>query len=426
MKLFSAQRSHPSLFFSWFVCTLAALFYTYEYLLRIEPGVMVQSLRMHFFINDAELGLLVSMYYWAYTPLQLVVGLITDRFGARRVLITAIVVCVIGIWIFGYTHLYTVAGIARFFMGVGSAFGFVGALKLAADWLPKKYFPLFVGLCTSLGMLGAIFGETFMSWTVDHLGWHPVITDSVWLGAILMIIFLFCVFDKRESIYTNGQAKPLSFKKLSRSLLGIMSSKMLWQAGFIGCALFLSLSLLADQWGNSYFQKALHVRAQAASYYVDMIYIGWLIGSPLHGYLSEKLGSRRKLLLYGSLSSCLVFIPILFFPQNLPHGLLATLLFLFAFFSSAQICCFAIARDCVTLSLAATAAGFMNACVMVGGMIVQPVFAYCLNLLSHAPRSMHSLPFHTLVDYQIALLMIPLFLLISSVIAYRMQDSYQQ
>ena len=421
MKKFISPRVHTSLYFAWFVCSLAALFYTYEYLLRIEPGIMVKQLRMYFSISDGSLGLLASMYYWAYTPLQLVVGLITDRFGARRVLISAIITCVIGTWIFGFTHSYLFASAARFLIGAGSAFAFVGALKLAADWLPRQYFSFFVGLCTSLGMLGAMFGETAMSWIVDHLGWHPVIADSVWLGTVLIGIFLFCVYDKREFNPKLQPSKQLNFRLLGRSLVQIASSKTILQAGLIGCALFLSLSLLAEQWGNSYFQKALQVNAQTASYYVDMIFLGWFAGSPLHGFLSEQLGSRRRTLFYGCLLSLITLIPIIACPQYLPHWMLAALLFLFAFFSSAEISCFAIARDLVELRLTATAVGFMNACVMVSGMIVQPFFAYCLNLLSNEHRIVH----YSLRDYQIALLIIPLFLIASLITAYYMKDSYE-
>ncbi|OGT47931.1 MAG: hypothetical protein A3E82_06855 [Gammaproteobacteria bacterium RIFCSPHIGHO2_12_FULL_38_11] len=416
-----SQKVHSSLYFAWFVCALAALFYTYEYLLRIEPGLMVKQLRLYFVISDGGLGLLASMYYWAYTPLQLVVGIITDRFGARRVLILAIIICVSGTWIFGLTHIYFIAGLARFLIGIGSAFAFVGALKLAADWLPRHYFSFFVGLCTSLGMLGAMFGETAMSWVVDHLGWHPVITDSVWLGLILNGIFLFSVYDKHEFSGQARKIKPLNFKVLGSSLIKILSSKTMLQAGFIGCSLYLSLSLLAEQWGNSYFQKALHIDAHAASYYVDMIFLGWFVGSPLHGYLSEKFGSRRRTLFYGCLLSCFTFLPIILFPQSLPHILLSALLFLFALFSSAQISCFAITRDLVELRLTATAVGFMNACVMVSGMIIQPLFAYCLNLLSID----HKIEHYSLGNYQVALLIIPVFLIIACFTALRMKDTYE-
>src|SRR3990167_1865869 len=90
---------------------------------------------------------------------------------------------------------------------------------------------------------------------------------------------------------------PLNFRLLFDYLFKMARSKTMLQVGFIGCALYLSLSVLAEQWGNTFIQKTLSVDAQSASYYVDMIFFGWFLGSPLHGILSEKLASRRHVLI---------------------------------------------------------------------------------------------------------------------------------
>lgn len=416
IKKFLSKRS-SSIWYAWIICALATLFYTYEYILRLEPGIMVHQLRTYFNITDGGLGLLASMYYWAYTPLQLLVGIFTDRFGPRHILISAIFVCILGSWIFGLTHFYMIAAGARFMIGMGSAFAFVGALKLAADWLPRQYFSFFVGLCTSVGMLGAMFGETIMSWIVIHFGWHRVIIDTVWLGSILIVVFYSFVYEKKHLIKKQHVVKPLNFRILTRSLMKILSSKPMLQAGLIGCSLYLSLSLVAEQWGNIYFQKVLHLNAEDASYFVDMIFFGWFIGSPLQGYLSERFNSRKKLLILGCIFSCLTLMPIILFPDYLSRWLLATLLFLFGLFSSSEINCFAIAKDLVDNRLTATAVGFMNACVMVSGMIIQPFFAFCLNLLSNT---------HHAMNYRIALMIVPFFLMISLITAFFMKDDFRR
>jgi MFS family permease len=424
MKKFLSMRAQSSLTLAWIICGLTTLFYTYEYLLRIEPGIMVRDWRLYFSLSAGGIGLFAARYYWAYTLLQLVVGIITDRFGARRVLISAIGACVFGTWIFGLTHSYFIASSARFLIGAGSAFAFVGALKLAADWLPQKYFSFFVGLCTSLGMLGAMFGETAMSYVVDHLGWHPVIMDSVWLGFILIGLFSLLVYEKQDLTNTVHHTKRIQFRELQRSLIKMVSSATLLQAGFIGCALFLSLSLLAEQWGNVFIQKILNSNAQNASYYVDMIFFGWFIGSPFFGFLSEKIASRKRVLLGGCLFSLITIMPIILFPQYLSHVQLASILFLFGFFNSTEINCFAMARDCVDVQLTATAVGFINACVMVGGMVVQPLFGYLLDFFASDHQTVHSTMHYTLMQYQMALYIIPLFLVTALVMCCFMKETY--
>lgn len=386
---------------------------------------MVKDLQFHFGISAGGLGLLASMYYWAYTPLQLVVGVITDYYGARKVLITAILLCTIGSYLFGATSIYFVAAMARFMIGVGSAFAFVGALKLGADWLPRRFFSFFVGLCTSLGMLGAIFGESIMSWVVVHLGWHPVMTISVWLGICLIGIFLLFVYEKHEVLGKEHRLTPIDFKTLMSALLKVVKSRRIVVASCIGCVLYLSLSLIAEQWGNIYFQKVIHGNAEQASFYVDMIFLGWLVGSPLSGYLSEQLRSRKIPLQAGCILAFVSIIPVIAFPGLLPHWLLALTIFLYGLACSVEINCFAIARDLVNTRLAATAVGFVNTVVMISGMLIQPLFGYALNIMSHLrgdhAASIRSIP---LVEFQIAFLIVPVLLFVASYLVYTLRGSY--
>lgn len=425
MKKYIVKVRH-SIVLAWFICLLAALFYTYEYMLRIEPGIMVDQLRGYFSLSAGGLGLLASMYYWAYTPMQLVVGIITDYFGARRVLITAIGLCVIGVFLFGYTKLYLVASAARFVTGLGSAFAFVGALKLAADWLPRRHFAFFAGLCTALGMVGAMFGETAMSFVVEHMGWHRVIAESAWLGIILVGVFAFFVYERHEVIAQYSQQRQsTNIKTLGYALRKLITNKQILQAGFLGCALYLSLSLFAEQWASVYVQKVLHVRGEEASFYVDLIFFGWLIGAPLSGYLSEKVRSRRLTLLVGSILAFFTILPVILIPRVLPPWLFGVCFLLTALFSSPQVTCFAIARDLVETRLAATAIGLMNAMVMISGMIIQPFFAYCLNWISGQHGASAAVTVYSLHSFQVALLLMPLFFIVAAIVAWRMKDSYE-
>src|ERR1051325_8696094 len=79
------------------VCGLAAAFYAYEYFIRIMPSVLDVSLRQYFNYTDAAtFAFVTSFYYFVYTPMQLPVGLLMDRFGPRRLLTFACFICAVG------------------------------------------------------------------------------------------------------------------------------------------------------------------------------------------------------------------------------------------------------------------------------------------------------------------------------------------
>ena len=88
----------------WFICALGALFYAYEYLLRIAPSAMEDALRLHFNLTATGFGFLSAVYYYAYVPMQLPVGILMDRYGPKRLLTFACFLCVIGTYMFADTH----------------------------------------------------------------------------------------------------------------------------------------------------------------------------------------------------------------------------------------------------------------------------------------------------------------------------------
>src|SRR3990167_10224294 len=118
------------------ICIVGAVFYSYEYFLRISPSVMEDALRYHFALRATSFGILSAFYYYAYVPMQLPVGIMLDRYGPRLLLTIACGACVLGTFLFTLTTNFYTAATGRLFIGFGSAFAYVGVLKLATIWLP--------------------------------------------------------------------------------------------------------------------------------------------------------------------------------------------------------------------------------------------------------------------------------------------------
>ena len=85
---------------AWIIITLAALFYCYEFFLRVIPSTMTDDFMRFHNIHAAQIGVIASYYYYAYSPMQLLVGPLLDRFGSRNLLTIACLVCAGGIFIF--------------------------------------------------------------------------------------------------------------------------------------------------------------------------------------------------------------------------------------------------------------------------------------------------------------------------------------
>eukprot|EP00916_Digyalum_oweni_P026905 GHVL01044167.1.p1 GENE.GHVL01044167.1~~GHVL01044167.1.p1 ORF type:complete len:188 (-),score=14.82 GHVL01044167.1:1015-1578(-) len=169
------------------MCALGGVFYCYEYFLRVAPSVMSPELMSAFSIKEKGYSQLLAYYYFAYVPLQLFVGIIIDFFQPRIVVTLACACCVLGNFLFANSDLLEIVKLGRFLVGFGSAFAYVGVLKIANAWLPKKYFAVVAGGCTTLGMLGAIMGSKFADQLLNTLYWKEMLNYSSIVGLILKI-----------------------------------------------------------------------------------------------------------------------------------------------------------------------------------------------------------------------------------------------
>jgi MFS family permease len=386
--------------------------------------VMVNELRGQFNLSAEKFGWLTSLYYLAYTPMQVIVGILTDMFGPRKMLTMAVAICTLGSLMFGYSHQLYIAGIGRFLVGFGSAFAFVGVLKLAAIWLPAERFALFAGLSTALGMVGAMVGFVELSILVEKVGWQQTILLSTLVGIVLTPIIWLTIRDYRGVMDPDEatKAEAVTVRDAISGVMHIARDPQMWIAGFIGLALYLSLSVFAETWGISFLQSVYHYTPQQAASAIAMVSLGWLVGAPLMGLISDLMKSRKKPLLIGCFLSILCIVPIIYYP-DIPHNLLLGLLFLFGVFSSIEIVCFAIGRENCPHHMAGASVAFVNMLVMLGGFVFQPLVGRLLDL-SWTGSTQNGLKLYTSESYTVALSIIPICLVLCLILLYYLRDSF--
>jgi MFS family permease len=329
-------------------------------------------------LNGAQVGSLSAFYYHAYMPMQIIVGLLMDRFGPRRLLTFACALCAIGTYLFAGTHQLWIAQLGRFLVGLGSAFAFVGALKLATIWLPANRFALVSGIITCLGMIGAMAGDILLRALVDAIGWQVTIYLSAVAGVFLMFILWGLIRDVNPA-NPHPHLHVIHTKELWTGLLGALKNLQIWLAGFVGFLLYLSLSAFGELWGIPYLEQAQGFSSTHAATANSMIFLGWAIGAPFWGWFSDYIGLRRLPIIASTLVALLVISLLLYLP-GLSVGSVYILLFLFGFLTSVEILVFAICREVSAIQITGTAIALTNMIVMIGGNIFQPVMGRLLDM----------------------------------------------
>lgn len=417
---------------AWLVCLLGAVFYAYEYLLRISPSAMEASLRHHFALSATGFGFLSSVYYYAYVPMQLPVGVLMDRFGPRRLLTFACFLCVTGTFMFCQTNDYHISIIGRFLVGAGSAFAFVGVLKLATIWLPENRLALVAGLTSALGTVGAMLGDNFLAIIVKHNGWQNTVTYTAIFGFFLMGFLWFGIHDHTRDLKSGGTIN--SFKRNLYDLKIILRNEQIWLNGFYGCLVYLPTTVFAELWGIPYLSHAHAMTETQAGFANSLLFFGFMLGAPLMGYVSDRMRCRKKPMIFGAVGAAIMMILILYYP-HLPHTAIYCCVFILGLFYSAQAIVFAVGRELSPNEAAGTAIAVTNMLVMLGAMFLQPLIGRLLDWsvwLQHSHEHiLINIPIQHITqygpeDYRLAMSIIPMGIILAAILTFFIRETHAQ
>lgn len=357
--------------------SVAMLFFLYDVFLQVSPSVMVQQLMHAFKLNALELGNLSASYFYIYTIMQIPVGILYDRFGVRWIMITAMAICTFGAFMFGLAPSLGFAVFARFLMGLGSAFAFVGVLKIAATYMSGNRLAMLVGLTTGLGMVGAMIANVSLTKLEATLGWRGAMHVTGVLGVVITIALAICLIRFKESNHRkNKQHKSIA--PLLWHLLGAIKRRPVWINAIIAFLLYVPVAVFAELWGIPYLKQGLKFSPMTASVINSMLFFGMALGAPFIGYLSDRYKIRKPFLLLCGIVGCVILALIIYIPHQ-AAWLAGILFFLGGFFAGAQSLNFSMADELTPPTIAATAFAFTNLVINIGVSVFQPVVGAVLD-----------------------------------------------
>jgi MFS family permease len=374
---------YPPASLSWIVWGVGAAFYLNGFYQRVAPAVMTDYLMADFRIGAAALGNLSAFYFYSYVFMQIPTGVLADRWGPRKLLTAGACIASLGAFLFAASPGLLLANVGRLLIGGSVGVAWVALLKLTAAWFPPRRFALTSGLALLCGLLGAVSAGVPLRILVSHFGWRPVMLFSAGGAALLVIALWFIVRDDPSERGYRSFASSVSAPggesvSIISGLLEVFRYKNTWlltlaPGGIVGPVLAFS-----GLWGVPFFTTHYGLSPVRSAALTSTLLVGWGIGGPLLGGLSDRLGRRKPLYMAGCVVSCLGWGMILFV-QGLPVWLLATLVSIVGFASGAMIIGFAFAKESVPSSLAGTVSGVCNMGVMLGPMLLQPAMGLMLD-----------------------------------------------
>lgn len=375
-------------------------FFTYQFILRLWPSLMMQQIMQQFQIDATGFGLLASVYYYGYAGMQLPIAVLLDRFGARYIVCICAVLCGLATLLFTYTDNWILALISRFIVGAGSAAGFLATSKVISEWFGREYYARMVGFSFTVGLLGAIYGGKPVSLLVENFGWQHVafVLSLVSLGiGILALLFL-----KTSALVREREQSSLCLKDLRK----LLSSSTIWLLAIANLLMVGPLEGFADVWGVNYLMQAIAVNKSNAAGFVSYIFVGMLFGGPLLAAWAKRIGNYSVIALC-SIGMVGAFLWLLY-ASNLSHSHTLSIVF----FTVGILCCyqvlvFASGSELVTPSMLGITVAFLNCVNMLGGSFFHSTIGLAMDHF-WTGELLDGIRIYTVSSYQKSLLIIPI------------------
>jgi MFS family permease len=348
---------------------LVAVYYFYQYALRSAPSVMIPELSGAFGVNALGVSAIVGMFYYGYSPFSLVAGTSIDRFGAKRVIPIGAAVVGIGALLFG-TGNVTLANIGRFLQGAGGAFALIGAVYLITKNFPASVAASLIGATQMFGMAGGSAGQFLVGPIIKN----GVFWDRFWiyagcLGLVISGVLLVLLPKETSKAATSGAG---AFSGLLRSLGRVFRNPQSLLCGFISGLLFIPTTILGMTWGVRFLQEARGREFEAAVTLAAAVPLGWMIGCPLLGFISDRLGRRKPVIFGGALMLLAVLTWVLFGNPEILRG--HTVGILMGIASGAAMLPYTVIKEANPPELGGTATGVINFINFTFSALLGPVF----------------------------------------------------
>jgi len=398
-------------YWSFFMWALPLLFFAYQFILRLWPGLMMRQIMGQFSIDASHFGVLAAFYYYGYSSMQIPVAILLDRFSARYIVFAFAIFCGLATLMFTYTNNFYLAVLSRFLIGAGSAAGFLGVSKVVSEWFAKEQYARMIGFSFTVGLMGAIYGGKPISMLIATYSWKNV---AVTLGCISIAIGCIVYLILRTP---NNPEKPIQkeyFK--TANFVAILTSPLLWFLAISNLLMVGSLEGFADVWGVSYLMTAYDLDKGEAAKLISFIFLGMLFGGPFLAICSKKLGNYTVIAACG-VGMTLAFI-LLFLTHTYSWTPLACLFFAIGVMCCYQVIVFAAGANLVASQYLGVTVAFLNCINMLGGSFFHTLIGKAMDVFWLGGFGNDGLKQYDLGCYKCAISIIPICSIIGAVIVY--------
>lgn len=413
----------------WSIYTILVVTYMLVFFHRMAPGVISADLMKTFNTSGAALGSLAAMYFYIYTAMQIPAGVLADTLGTRVTVTVGSLIAGAGSLLFGLAGTFAGVSSGRALVGLGVSVVLIGLFKVISVWFRERNFGLISGLTVMLGNVGAIASAGPLAGVLKSYSWRTVF---VALGILTLVLALL------TTLFVRNRPEDLGFPSVRemdgltshagrqqhwwRDLKSVFRTAAAWPALWVDFGMVGGMLAFVGLWAIPFLRDIHGLGRSSAALYTSIALAGFAIGSILFGWLSDRMGRRKPVILFGTVIYTAVCLCLAYAPWTAgPAGL--ALFALLGFSSGGFIVTFANAKEVVTPALSGMVTGLVNTGLFFGAAVMQPLFGWAMDL-SWDGKMMNGLRVYAAGDYHAGFMLMFFFAVVSLAGACRIRETY--
>ena len=276
----------------WSAFALGCCAFFISFFHRVSTGAIAADLQHEFAIGAAALGTLGATYFYVYALMQVPSGVLADTLGPRVTLTIGMLIAGVGSIAYGLAESFTTAAIARTLAGLGVSGVFVCTLKLHSNWFHERRFATAVGAANVSGIIGALAATAPLAWLITIVSWRSVF---ITLGAVSLVLALAIWCFVREAPQAQAARRPTGDWR--GALKAVAANPATWPPFWVNVGISGAYMTFIGLWAAPFLIHAHGMSPVEAGRYTALTLIAFACCAPMVGWLSDRVGVRRPLVI---------------------------------------------------------------------------------------------------------------------------------
>jgi MFS family permease len=379
----------------WLVLGVCTLSFMQTHIHRVGFAPLIPIFIAELGITYTAAGTIMTAYFWTYTAVQVPIGIMTDRFGARRVMLAFMAVLLLGVGVFALSGSYAQALVGRCLVGLGAAAVWLPGLRLINEWFPPEERGRVTGIFSSGGGIGATAALLGIPLLADRFGWRVGYSVTL-IPALLALAAIFFVIRPGPLGAVPGPPRQVAGRSAVApvdggggalaQLGGVLGTPALWTfnlAVLFSYGAYLSLVT----WLPAFLVRSEGLSRSTAGLVTALMTAGTIISWPVAGFLSDRLRRRKAVWLFSQGMSVPVCLAFAFVVPGSGVGGAMTVAVLTGLVLGGMVTPFVMVAELFPPHLVGTASGVVNTFTFVGALVIPVLLGAVLDASGSFPAA---------------------------------------